>query len=568
MPYRRSNANRRRRPRRRLMQHAYGESAAATAMIPLGRSSSYLSTMGHAARTAQTALEVANAAHQHAVRIQKVFRGMKGKQKTKALKQTKLARRGKSGAGAGLSKNRHEKLKSGQASGKVNKGKGYNKRNTGVIVTHPVLPRWKKARARKYNEGNVWQTVLLSKSSRIPNSNNILKTFRYPIKAPECLDSERVQAMVFSPFCSHYTGIHSTYYRNVRADGTDLEHATAQPLDVIQNMADKARHDLPAAVDGVRAANVEYEREDVGGNLVTAADTQLEISNTQAYYDQMLKNIKIDLVFMSSRAFPVRVSVSVVRHIQPTAPYYWTTEDKQQLLNNLDNKGLEWNSYKVEFCHEFVLPALRKGKAPPTRHVKKILKTHFMQTNTFNENNTAEDMSESSLNQLGLGLRRRVEEVADGFVSGMCYILIKYRKVQQPQQFTYSQAIDTSLIGQTGVTAHVEVPAITEESFDIPTNGAAYASGDGSPFKTDQGDESKASFYLHGTLKYNWGFREQTENIPSIMSEQTTDSHYKKSQSLNIDPTIGQSGAGTWSGDTTYGLYTQSPSHQTKATAA
>lgn len=74
---------------------------------------------------------------------------------------------------------------------------------------------------------------------------------------------------------------------------------------------------------------------------------------------------------MASRAFPVKISVSLIRHIKPTAPCVWTADDKKQLLNNLDNKGLEWTDYKAEYNHEFTLPALRTGKKPPTRNIVK-----------------------------------------------------------------------------------------------------------------------------------------------------------------------------------------------------
>lgn len=134
----------------------------------------------------------------------------------------------------------------------------------------------------------------MSKSPRLPTSDNILKTFRYPIKAPECLDSERVQTMVFLPFCSHWTGIHTTFYRKIRADGTDLDHDTAQPLGVIQNKADVARHALPTTVEGSRKQAVGYEHELNTGGIIDGAATQTSTNllNNHAYYDQMLKKYK------------------------------------------------------------------------------------------------------------------------------------------------------------------------------------------------------------------------------------------------------------------------------------
>ena len=137
---------------------------------------------------------------------------------TKALKQTRAQTRGKY-----VQAHKHEKLKSNQSAGPVNKGKGGRGMTTarGVINTHPSakVPKWKLQRLREYKH-DVWQTVLVSKSSRIANSNNVLGTYRYPIKAPECLDSERVQAMVFTPYANAYSGIHTTFYRKIQADGT------------------------------------------------------------------------------------------------------------------------------------------------------------------------------------------------------------------------------------------------------------------------------------------------------------------------------------------------------------
>ena len=457
---------------------------------------------------------------------------------------------------------RHEKLTSNDASGPVNKGKGYNMRGS-LVVTHPAskVPKWKVKRLREYKH-NVYQTVLLSKSARIATSNNILSTFRHPIKAPSTLGEGRVQAMVFSPYCSGFTGVHTTFYRKIRADGTDVDHATTEPLDVIQNKADIQRHHLPRTTDATFGSPLQYEHQivapDGSAGTIDAAATQTTaaLANVHTFYDQLLKGVKLDMTFMSSRCFPVKVSVSLIRHIQPTQPYTWSTSDKQQLLNNLNNRGLEWSDYKVEFCKEFTLPALKRGKKPFQFNLIKDIRTNVMQTNSFNDNNTAQDMVEANKNQLGLGLKRRSDEVADGFVSGQTYLLIKYRKVQQPLQFMYEQTLDTNLSGTK--TASVQLPFITEESFDVPPNAGGGVPGDGSPANVDQGDETKASFYLHGKIVYNWGFREDTEAIPSVMSEVSANANYKKTQSLNIDPTL--------AGDNNNGIYTQSQAHQTRAT--
>lgn len=457
-------------------------------------------------------------------------------------------------------KDRHEKLKSGTSQQPINKGKGYSQSSTGTCVTHPhhKIPAWKIKRLKDY-EHDVWQTVLLSKSSRTPTSDNLLNTFRYPIKAPEALDSEKVQSMIFTPYMSAYTGIHTTYYRNIDSNGTDIEHNTAQPLDVIQNKTDIERHNLPSSIEGSGQFEVGYVHEKADGGIIDAAATQSagSLINNHAYYDQILKNVKLDLKFMSSRSFPVKISISLIRHISPVAPYFMGMDDKKQLLNNLDNRGLEWNNYKVEYCHEFTLPALRVNKPPPTKDVIKDIKTHFMITNSFNDNNTTQEMASAGLTQLGTGIRKASEQVADGFVSGMCYILIKYRKVGQPQQFTYTQTI-RQVEHDAGPNASITLPVLSEESFDVPlANGGFVTGNDGTPFKTEQGNETKASFYVHGTIKYNWGFKKETEVVPSVMSQQKTDTHYNKTQSLNIDPTI--------TGNNTYGIYTVSPSHQTRA---
>jgi len=359
---------------------------------------------------------------------------------------------------------------------------------------------------------------------------------------------------LFTPFCSHYSGIHTTYFQKIRTDGTNLDHHLTQPLDVIQRMADVQRHNTDLA--HIKGDNVQYEQD-----TVSAATTQslANLNNVIAHQDHLIKNVLIDLRFMASRAFPMKISVSMVRFIKPQTPYALTTADKQQLLNSLDYKGIEYNDYRVEYNHTFILPALKSSKKIPTYNVIKKIKTNFMQTNAFNNNSVSDDMSESTQSQLGLGIRNRQHEIEDGSMSGNFFILIKYKKVNTPQQFTYHSAIqaDTQGVGARNV-ASIEMPVLTEESFDVPTHAGQYLAGDGSPLTTDQGDESKGSFYVHGSLKYNFGFKEDSEPIPSVMSENDSSTDYNKTQSLNIDPTI--------TGDNTYGIYTQSVSHETRST--
>lgn len=500
-------------------------------------------------------------------------RGYGGKGPTKRLKQTQMVqrtpnrgtKRGRGGAGSKNSPSRHERLRT--ATGRrPNMGRGFNRRPNGVIVANPRVPKWKMERLKKYNE-TVWQTVLVSRSNRLPNSNNVLETCRYPIKAPECLDGERVQTMMFMPFCSHYSGVHTTYYQKVRADGTDLEHATGpnERLDVIQRKADTAAHmSTRGKIENQNAVPPLYETD---GTTAAGATSLTNYKSVKDNMDQVVRQVDVDLVFTASRAFPVVVSVSVVRFLQPTVPYVLTDDMKRQLCNGIDNKGMEWTHFKTEWHTEFTLPALRVNKKPATRSVNKKLLTNWMQTNAFNEKNTAQELLEANNNKLGMSLHTQHNEIADGQASGQFVVLIKYRKKQQPQQFTYTQTIeaDSDATSARFPSATVTLPVVTEESFDVPTHdgiAAADSSGDqfetGAPLTTNQGDESKASFYVHGKLGYMWGFRHEVESIPSVMTNNTTQANYKKSQSLNIDPSYPQ-GAGDV---TTYGIYTRSQDHQ------
>ena len=459
---------------------------------------------------------------------------------------------------------RHQELKSDNVNSAVPKGKGagYDKAN-GRLTTHGrgKVPAWKLKRLGKY-KNSVFQTVLLSKSNRLAASQNLLERSRYPIKAPECLDSERIQAMVFSPFCSHFSGVHSTLYQKIQADGTDLDHDTSNRLDVIQNKCDITRHELggigsaQSILDGATQTAITYEGDYAGGAIsASSARGAANLAQIHSYYDQLVKGVNVNLVFMASRAFDMRVSVSVVRLIKPTSPNTLDANDKKMLLNNLNYKGIEWSDYRVEWNHQFTLKGLKENKKPPTYSVNKKLKTNFLQTNTFESNNTAQAMVQSAATQLGKDINVRQNETADGDVSSQFFVIIKYRKVAAPQQFTYSQQLDMVSAHGSGVSqASIDVPVITEGSFDVPVvDGTGTTPGDGAPFSANQGDEGKGSFYIHGKIVYEWGFKREPESIPSIVSSDPSHADYKKVQSLMIDP--------TFTTDDTHGIYTESPDH-------
>ena len=217
-----------------------------TALVTRRRSGALVAA-SRAARVhpAVTAAMHAYDAAQYATNVyNRVSRGIEGaKGVVKPLKQTKAVSRGSYNQTKG--KHRHEKLKQTGTVAPMNRGSGYNNRPNGVITTHGKgkVPKWKSKRLGLYKY-DVWQTILISKSNRLAASNNVLETYRYPIKAPECLDSERVQCMMFQPFCSHYSsggGAHTGMFRKIRADGTDIDHDTTQRLDIVQNKADIAQ---------------------------------------------------------------------------------------------------------------------------------------------------------------------------------------------------------------------------------------------------------------------------------------------------------------------------------------
>lgn len=554
----------RRRRRRRT-------TSTALTTLPRGR----FGMIPYVARGAAQAMPYAHAAadaYQYASNIQKISQGLKRGRTRAPLRQTTATTRsaygirkrgrGRPPASKGLKRNRHEKLKQPQARPLV-KGKGFNRSATGVIVTHPnsKIPAWKKKRMYKY-KNLVWQTVLLSKSNRLSGSNNTLQTTRYPIKMPECLDSEKTMSVIFTPFCSDFSGTHTTFYRHVAPAGNAITHDTTNRLDVIQHKVDTGRlqkFERIAVGGATEALPILYEGPSHSDDVQQTAN----FDAIMAHKDQLVKHIGIDLVFIASRAFPVEVSVSVVRQIKAAAPYTLTTGEIQELCNGVGNHGMDWSTWRTEYFHKFTLKGLKKDTKPPHYSIKKVLKTNFLQTNTFNENTTSQDMTQAAATQLGSNIHSHMQEVQDGQMSGNFYILIKYRKVQEPQQFTYTQTIeaDSDSTSSRFPSASIEVPVITEESFDVPTHDGitgADASGTqfetGAPLTNNQGDESKASFYVNGKLTYAWGFKEETEPIPSIMSNVKTNANWKKAQSLNIDPTYDPT-------NDDHGIYCQSHDH-------
>jgi hypothetical protein len=456
---------------------------------------------------------------------------------------------------------RHEKLEpSGKAKpNPVNKNKGFSSTPTGVINargSHKTIPGWKKKRHRQY-KSMAWQTILVSRPNRLAGSNNLLETSRYPVKAPETRDSEAVQAMIFSPWCSNYSGIHTSHARCINAAGTDIqviEHPDGR-FDTIQNLAGTERHDMPASLNAANYGAIVYEGSGVSAGTARAAGNRAEL---HAHYDQMVKSTTIDLSFMASRAFPMKISVSLVRIVDPVEPGgVMTTDDKKELLNNLDGSGCDYRRYKTHYNHQFTLPGLKVGKKPPRYSVKKTIKSDWMQSNTWQQDSVAEALTQSgNNNKLGQNIAVRNREVADGAVSGQYFILIKYRVIRKPRQFTYTNTIDTDQGngGTTNSLARIVMPVITEESYDVPVHTGLGAVGeDGSPFSTNQGNESKGTFYVAGKIVTGWAFKENTNPFPSVMHSTPANADFRKSASLNISP---------WFFDNdTDGIYTLSANH-------
>lgn len=464
-----------------------------------------------------------------------------------------------------MSKNRHNNLKK-TGTQPVNKGKGmkgkYKSRLTGVTVTHPNLPKWKIERRKKYLKGTVYQTVFLSRSNRLSGGANQLATSRYPLKLPESIFQDTTMTCIWQPFSSAYSGVHTTFFRHVNPAGTGLIHATNSDhrLDVVQQRADIRRHNLPSTVENTNASVIVYEND-----TISAATTQLtqNTDNALIYIDQYLKKIKCDIVLTSCRNFDMLVSLSVIRRIQPAEKYNLTDDEIKDFCNDIDNRGMEYTNFKQEYHTTVLLPKIKEGQAPPTRSINHTILCNWLQTNCFKDVNTSDIMDDAGTTLLGQGIVKNHLQPADSELSGDTFILIKYKKVRSPQVFTYEKVIDYSRNAEgTGwgvPTASVKLPALSEEGIDIPAHGGVDNS-DGTiqttpnPFSTDFANERNACIYLHGKFTYEWGFREETENINSVMSSDSTSADFNKPQSLNICPTL--------INNANHGLYTQSADHE------
>lgn len=493
----------------------------------------------------------------------KLKAAMGAKPKVTKLKQTKAVTR--KNYKKKTSKSRHNQLKK-TGSQPVNKGKGmkgkYKSRLVGVTVTHPKLPKWKVERRKRYLKGTLYQTVFLSRSNRLVNGANQLNTSRYPLRLPETYSDTSTQSCIFTPFPSAYSGVHTTFFQHVNNAGTGLIHATNADhrLDVVQQRADVRRHNLPSSVENTNASAIVYNND-----VISANTTQLTTNtdNALVYIDQYLKKIKLDLVFTSCRNYDCLLSVSVIRRIQPGSKFTLTADEIKDFTNDVDNRGMEYTDFKQEYHTTFIMPKIRENKPPPTKSLNHTIKCDFLQTNCFKDVNTSDILDAAGTSLLGQGVTKNNLQPADSEMAGNVWIVIKYKKIRAPQVFSYEKVIDYSRqVEGTGwglPTASVRLPAVSESTIDIPAhNGVDNSDGsqvnDGNPFATDFSNEQRCAVYCHGKLSYEFGYRDECENINSVMSSDPASADFNKPLSLNIDPTL--------IGNNNFGLYTQSADHQ------
>lgn len=549
---------------------------------PVSSAAGILATRNPLARAHQ-ALEMARAAYQIGTVTAEHYRAVKaaytraykaavpGAGKVKALSEsTRTAiRRGD------LNKHRHDEAQNSVGTKNSRLGKGFNRKAVGVTVTHPrgKVPRWKLQRLRDY-KNDVFQTIFISQTSRQANSSNALKTVRSPIRLPECLNLNTTQTVMLSPFCAQYSGTHTTGFLHLNSTATDFVNSQeAAPtskharFDVIQNRVPLERHERAAGVEGIYSNPPAYQNAE---NTIGTVQNAANLYKIDAWYDQLFKKLDLDLVFSSCRAFPVEVSVSVIRSIKMLTPYGLSTEMKQAFANTVDKtKSLDYNDFVVEYQTKFTLGALRKGKDPPHKNVKHSVIANVLQTNAVNEDTIPDVLNASGDTLLGQGVSHPHIETVDGGVSSQMFLLISYRKKRTGgQQFTYTTTLessrDTEATGWGHGVASVEMEALGDETgLDIPVHTGVHDSDGtlqnaGSPFGSSSGvatsDESKACCMLHGKIGYTWGFKDKTDTFPSVQSSLSTNIDYKKPVSLNIDPLATRGG--------TYSLYTKSQDDQ------
>jgi hypothetical protein len=456
----------------------------------------------------------------------------------------------------------------------------------GVSNIHGRQPKWKLQRLRKYKY-SIWQTTLISKAcivdnngtftngyGRIPTSNNLLSSARFPLTLPDCtMESvgginthKKLQAVVWQPFLSAFSGTHTAYPLKINSAQTELEVWNEGRNDVIQNKADLHRIMLPADVDGTLSSVPKYTQESYNEwEFVNTHATVAGLDNQNVitdYFQHLIKSINIHLILISNRPFPVDYSLSVIRRIKASVPFGILggkgappgthLTDQKNLLNSLSNKGIPYDEFAVEYSCRGTLPALKEGQSPPERHIFKKLKCNFMVSNDFQDNSNAENYVESNTTLLGSNVNMSHSEVSDGDMCGEYFIILKYIKHQSNQVFRWERSHTNST---TGITDSISVPAVTSQGFNIPDyHQQLTASG-----KLGENDEQKASMEIIGKIQVEHGVSKEPDQIPSLISKDSSNTaSYKKSLSLNITPSIphGQSNS----------CYTRSPDHRKQHT--
>jgi len=451
---------------------------------------------------------------------------------------------------------------------KTRKGKGFTTSHKGVAHIHGKQPKWKRERLRKYKY-SIWQTTLISKAcikdinntfnhayGRIPTSNNLLTSQRFPLTLPDApMDvvggvntHKRLQAVVWNPFLSAYSGTHTCYPLIINSAGNDLEVWDEGRNDLIQNKADLHRIMLPAEVDGTLSSVPKYTLE--GANDTTFVDshaTVKDVANQNVivdYFSHLVKTIRIHLILISNRPFPVDYSLSVIRRIKPAVPYGILAgpnkaTDQKDLLNSLTNKGIPFTDYAVEHSCRGTLPPIKVGQPIPERHIFKTLKCNFMVSNDFQDNTNAENYVDSNTTLLGSNVNPSHSEVTDGFMCGEFYIILKYIKHQSQQVFQWERSHTNST---TGITESVSVPAVTTQGFDVGDTsegglgGSYFSGGQG---KLGENNEARASMDMIGKYQIEYGVKKEPDQIPSLISKDSSNTTgYKKSLSLNVSPFI------------------------------